>query len=99
MRKRVFLLILTGLMLTGLIAAVNANAESRDDICSCWLTGYDLGIRNTGSDHPQYKSSYMWCDRAGFNSGGAFIQGWRDGKDSRTGLRIPRDCNYYFKNR
>ena len=74
-------------------------AEDRNMVCSCWLTAYDYGMQGIGSENAEYQSGYQWCERNGYWSGRAWIDGWDSGWSTRNGgIRIPRDCEYFFSN-
>ena len=76
----------------------------RDDMCTCYESGYQYGAEHGNKiDNPDYsidnsvhyKAGFTACRTAvGFEGSTAWSDGWSKGEE---GLRTQRRCNFYLK--
>ncbi|MCI5044517.1 MAG: hypothetical protein MRY72_07440 [Aquisalinus sp.] len=76
----------------------------RDDMCTCYESGYQYGSEHGNSlgnpdysidNSVHYKAGFTACRTAvGFEGSSAWSEGWRKGEE---GIRTQRRCNFYLK--
>ncbi len=76
----------------------------RDDMCTCYESGYEYGAQHGNKldradysidNSVHYKAGFTACRTAvGFEGSTAWSEGWRKGED---GVRTQRRCNFYLK--
>lgn len=80
------------------------NGVYRDDMCTCYESGYQYGATHGNlanspvysiDDSIHYKAGFSACRTAvGTEGGRAWSEGWTNGEDQ---VRTQRRCNFYLK--